>query len=222
MKKMKIVLKGDPLAQGRMRRGKWGNLYDPMDKQKKAIRQEMAGYVKQFYINFEKLKHPRLSFVFHMPIPKSIPKKLLPLYQSGLLKHEKKPDADNLIKLYQDCLDGIAFDNDEKVVLGAAIKLYHTEPKTIIILNDTNEMLSPLEVDPLTWIALFGEESGRCSYDQMVSLDDTYTPTNLIHWQFPDKIYPQQTTESSVRLPTVPWILAQAGQVSKQACHLGL
>ncbi len=109
------------------------------------------------------------SRIFHMPIPKSIRKKEQALYQSGFLKHEKKSDVDNFVKLYLDCLDPIVFDGDQKVSLGSCVKLYHPEPKTIIMLSETTEVLTPQEVDPLTALFLFGEEYGRCSCGQISS-----------------------------------------------------
>ncbi len=196
---MKILLDAVPVAQGRMRvanRGSFSGLYDPMSKQKAQIRQEMQAYVKR-YAGGSLLHSPRISFVFHMPIPKSTPKKWLPLFESGLLKHEKKPDVDNLAKLYLDCLDGISFCGDQKVTLGPSVKLYHPYPKSFIILQETSSLLSPLEVDPLTWFALFGVASGRCSYDQMVALPDWYTPDQLA-WQQPaGSFYPQQIAPAS-------------------------
>src|SRR5881396_3796178 len=113
---MKLVLDGDPVCQIRMKysgRNGIGRIYDPREKQKKQIKKLIADKYSGKHF-----QHPRISFIFHMPIPKSIPKKMLSLYESGLLKHEKKPDTDNLIKLYLDCMDGIMFDGDQKVSLG--------------------------------------------------------------------------------------------------------
>ncbi len=175
---MKIILPGNPVAQIRMKfssRNGIGRVYDLRKKEKGHLK-EVIGLKHVLYPCFV---HPRVSFIFHMPIPKSLPKKHLWIYESGFLKHEKKPDVDNLIKLYLDCMDGICFDGDQKVSLGASVKLYHPFPKTIIVINETSELLSPLEVDPMTWFALFGKESGRCSSSEMDSLPDFYTPTHL-------------------------------------------
>lgn len=181
---MKIILDGIPLAQGRMKfssRGGFGRLYDPNEKAKNALKEQ----IKVLW-DWDFVEHPRVSFIFHMPIPKSIPKKLLSLYQSGLLKHEKKPDVDNFIKLYLDCMTEIVFRGDQQVQLGFAIKLYHPHPKTIIIINETSPALSRLEIDPLTWMALFGKECGRCSSSEMASLPGFYTPDDLAPSQSDD------------------------------------
>lgn len=147
---MKIVIDGEPVAQTRMKysaRGGFGRIYDPRAKEKDKIKELMASYVKRFYIGHKMLEHPRLSFIFHMPIPKSIPKKDRALYESGLLKHEKKPDVDNLIKLYLDCLDGIAIEGDQKVSLGPCLKLYHPDPKMIVWIHETSNKIQPWELD---------------------------------------------------------------------------
>ncbi len=142
---MKIVLPGIPVSQARMkhsRRGNFINTYDPKAKEKADIRQKLKAYVTHEPFNF-----PRISFLFYMPIPSATPKKKLPLFQSGKLKHDKKPDVDNLIKLYVDCLDGIIIEGDQKVSLGPCLKLYSSCPCTIIWIQETTEILNPLELD---------------------------------------------------------------------------
>ncbi len=163
---MQLVIPGDPISQIRMRysgRNGIGRMYDPREKEKRKLKEFIAKEVN----GTVQFQHPTISFIFHMPIPKSIPKKSIPLYESGFLKHEKKPDVDNFVKLYLDCIDGILFDGDQKVTLGSCVKLYHAEPKTIIMLSETKEVLTPEEVDPVVSLFLFGEEYGKCSYEQI-------------------------------------------------------
>ena len=116
--------------------------YDPKAKEKKEIR-----HVLQSSMYSDSFDFPRISFLFHMPIPKSIRKRDVDSYHSGRLKHDKKPDVDNLIKLYLDCLDGIVIQGDQKVSLGPCLKVYHPEPKTIIWIHETTHTLSPWELD---------------------------------------------------------------------------
>ncbi len=149
---MKLVIPGDPIAQTRMKysaRGGFGRIYDPRAKDKNHIK----ALIKNLYEG-ELLQHPHISFIFHMPIPKSLPKKIIPLYQEGFLKHEKKPDVDNFVKLYLDCMDGIVFDGDQRVSLGACIKVYHPHPKTIIFLNETTQSLQCSQVSQEIWYDL--------------------------------------------------------------------
>ncbi len=194
---MRIVLDGDPVSQIRMKfsgRNGIGRVYDPRQKIKALIK----CIVKEQWHDVPQFAHPRVSFIFHMAIPKSTPKKLLPLYNSGLLKHEKKPDSDNIVKLYLDCMTGSCFEGDEKVQIGYAVKLYHPHPKTIIIVNEMRETLSPLEVDPATFLLLSGE-SGKCSSSEMLSLPGFYTPDLLVPSLSANMTYPQQTVPSCVQ-----------------------
>lgn len=152
---MQIILPGKPLAQIRMKfssKGGFGRIYDPRAKDKARISGEIKTWKDKALHQVRFLEHPRVCFVFHTPIPASTPKKLLAIYRSGLLKDERKPDVDNYIKLYLDCLDKILFDGDQKVMLGPCVKLYHPEPKTIIFINELSATLTPGEVDQGMWL----------------------------------------------------------------------
>lgn len=142
---MKIIIPGNPVPQARMKHSTARGFvltYDPKATEKRVIRHLLQD--QKTLLSFD---YPRISFIFHMPIPKSIRKRDEELYNSGLLKHDKKPDVDNLIKLYLDCLDGIVIQGDQKVSLGPCIKLYHPEPKTIIWIHETKNVVTLREVD---------------------------------------------------------------------------
>lgn len=183
---MKIILDGTPIAQGRPRLSKWG-VFDPNSNDKKRVKLQLAANVKRLDNGFQFLQHPRISFVFHMPIPSGIPKWQKTLRESGIEKHTKKPDVDNLIKFYMDCLDGIAFEGDQKVTLGACVKLYHTNPKTIIWIDETTNVLNHWEVDPMIWIDRDVIRSGILNCVGTDSLPDLYIPQHLLNSQSDDK-----------------------------------
>jgi Holliday junction resolvase RusA-like endonuclease len=149
---MKIIIPGAPVPQARMkhsnRRG-FVTTYDPKAKDKTNIRWHIRNSLADDLVRLDShpFVYPRISFLFHMPIPSSIRKRDVDLYQSGKLKHDKKPDVDNLIKLYLDCLDGLVIHGDQKVSLGSCLKVYHPEPKTIIWVNETSSSLQPWELD---------------------------------------------------------------------------
>ena len=149
---MKIIIPGAPVPQARMkhsnRRG-FVTTYDPKAKEKGCIRRHLTNNYVSNSNSFDcsTIDFPRLSFLFHMPIPATVRKRDWDLYHSGTLKHDKKPDVDNLIKLYLDCLDGIILQGDQKVSLGPCIKVYHPEPKTVIWINSTTHKIQPWELD---------------------------------------------------------------------------
>jgi Holliday junction resolvase RusA-like endonuclease len=140
-----IIIPGEPIPQARMRHFTAGGitrLYDPNAKAKQNIRKHLL----KNYKDIKCMRYPEICFLFYMPIPKNVPKKNIMLYTSGFLRHSKKPDVDNLIKLYLDCLTGMIIDDDNNVSLGFAIKLYHAEPKTVIYLREREAIFNPAEI----------------------------------------------------------------------------
>jgi len=70
---------------------------------------------------------------FLMPIPKSMPKKFHRLVgEGGLAWHEKKPDWDNCLKFVKDCLNGLAWKDDNQVVMVFGWKRYSLSPMTLV------------------------------------------------------------------------------------------
>lgn len=182
---MKIIIPGVPVPQARMRHSNFRGFvttYDPNAKQKKGIR----AFLEQFrqYLPFD---YPRISFLFHMPVLKSTKKKDLGLYNSGFLKHDKKPDIDNLIKLYLDVLDGIVIFGDQKVSLGPCLKVYGSEPKTIIWIHETYKIMQLHELD-----LVFADvsEFGRQYFFPKDCLPDSDNPELLTPVQFPHNLHP--------------------------------
>lgn len=216
---MRIVLEGDPIAQIRMRlssRGGKTRVYDPRTQDKNLLKK----IINKQHDGDPYIEHPRVSFIFHMPIPASTPKKLLPLYRSGLLKHEKKPDVDNLVKLYLDCMDPIVFDGDQRVTLGPCIKLYHPKPKTIIYVDPMIEALSIDEVGPQIWYDLFGLERGRCSSFGMDYPHDCDSPPPLVPLQSPDTPTPYRRNGRCASVPLALTPEEQARQAYRPPRYL--
>jgi Holliday junction resolvase RusA-like endonuclease len=186
-----IVIEGVPLAQARMRmfnRGGIPRVYDPLSKEKNVIK----GQIKMKFKG-EMLKHPRISFLFLMPIPKATLKRDLALYNSGLLKHEKKPDTDNLIKLFLDCMTGTVFEDDACVMLGSCNKVYHPEPKTIIFMHEEGHTLEPEQLEPWVYNALFDVKSSEYWFSETPFLPDSKTLASQALSQSIDTTFPHQT-----------------------------
>lgn len=70
---------------------------------------------------------------------------------TGLLKHLKKPDIDNLIKLYLDVLVGTVLEDDNCVSLGQAIKIYSPIPRTVIFVEEMEETINLHETQEGKW-----------------------------------------------------------------------
>lgn len=86
-----------------------------------------------------------------MPIPKSMKRCDRGDALECKLKHVKKPDIDNLVKLYLDCLTGIAIHDDNAVSLGSCIKVYSPNPKVEIYIEETGRLLTLNELYEGTW-----------------------------------------------------------------------
>jgi Holliday junction resolvase RusA-like endonuclease len=166
---MKIVIPGMPVPQARMKHSNkrgFVTTYDPKAKEKEAIRWHIRNEFSSDLNRLESspIEYPRVTFLFHMPIPSSIRKKDQDFYTSGKMKHDKKPDIDNLIKLYLDCLDGLLIHGDQKVSLGPCLKVYHPDPKTIVWIHETTQKLNPWELDVAFLDGV--EPSIPCFYEQ--------------------------------------------------------
>ena len=133
-----FAIEGEPAAKGRPRfkvfRGH-AMAYTPA----KTKRAEQA--VKEAYKSAYGDKEPFagaiwLSVEFYMPIPKSLSKKKREELRGRW--HCKKPDVDNLLKLVQDALNGLAWKDDSQIVSCAVKKLYTYDdcPKTRVIIKD--------------------------------------------------------------------------------------
>jgi len=76
-----------------------------------------------------------VRFVFHIGIPKSWTKRQKHLAQTGLLLPISKPDASNLAKFYEDCMKGIIYSDDSRIVWVSPIKKYDDEAYTEIFIT---------------------------------------------------------------------------------------
>lgn len=142
---MRIIIPGDPLTQLRMRFGRCGKfskVFDPVKKEKDKIK----AFLREKYGDFGFFEHPVVSFLFCMPIPASTSKKQRAMYLNRRVRQESKPDTDNLLKLYLDCMSGILFQDDNIVSIGMAIKIYHPEPKTIINIQESSRLFDAYEM----------------------------------------------------------------------------
>ena len=76
-----------------------------------------------------------VRFIFHMPIPPSWTVKQKKMALDGRLLHIKKPDASNLAKFYEDCMNGTVYSDDARIVWVNPIKVYDDEAYTEIYIR---------------------------------------------------------------------------------------
>lgn len=144
----KITIPGDPIAQKRHRHRKLknGNIstYNPCAREKFIVRHEIEKVLNANYPDFKLLTFPQVTILFYMSIPLSFCKRDRELCEKEQFKHIVKPDIDNLLKFYLDCMAGLLFKDDTEVSIGGAIKIYSSFPRVEIYLKPQSRLV---EVD---------------------------------------------------------------------------
>ena len=127
---IKLIIPGEPVAQGRPRFTKQGHAYDP----------PKSAHYKQYIIAVAKAamrgKQPLsgtlgLSVRIYRSIPASWPKHKKAAALSGEIRPTSKPDTSNYIKGIEDALNGICWEDDSAIVdyLPPFGKWYSAEPR---------------------------------------------------------------------------------------------
>lgn len=76
-----------------------------------------------------------VRFVFHLGVPKSWTKTQRNMALDGRILPISKPDASNLAKFYEDCMKGIIYTDDAKIVWVSPIKKYDEQAYTEIYIT---------------------------------------------------------------------------------------
>lgn len=125
-----IVIPGKPIGKARPRFSRVGSFVKVYSAQAKEEKQVIKQIKAQWRLR--PLECPVIvSMVFAMPITKAS-KKTVSECLSGALKHIKKPDTSNLIKFYEDAMNGIVYRDDSQIYEVEGQKIFAREPKTII------------------------------------------------------------------------------------------
>ena len=130
---IEFIIPGKPIPLRRAR-GSAHGYYDSQYQAKKNIQ----WLFNEQFPRFIPLTGPlSVKFIFHMQIPSSISeKKKRELIQTP---NVKKVDTSNMIKFYEDSLNEITWHDDCQIYEIYAIKLYSTEPKTILQIEEKND-----------------------------------------------------------------------------------
>jgi Holliday junction resolvase RusA-like endonuclease len=125
---------GSPVAQGRPRFARMGNFvrtYDP-DKSRTWKQDVKAAVLDQLNGTPEIHDGPLgLKLYFHLPRPKSLPKKVV--------HHIKKPDCDNLGKAIKDALRSVVYRDDSQIVALEVRKVYGNPPRVVIAIEEVGD-----------------------------------------------------------------------------------
>ena len=131
-----LTIPGEPVAKGRPRYTKSGHTYTP---------EKTASYENLIRLTYqENYKNLRFrddvelvcSIKAYMSIPKSKPKYFKDLAIKGYVRPTKRPDTDNIIKIVQDALNGLAYHDDAQIVSSTCEKLYSDYPRVEVRISE--------------------------------------------------------------------------------------
>ena len=129
---------GEPVAKGRPRfstRGKFPVAYTP--EKTKAYESEVAMMASASMGTSEDLEGALEAFIYvTYAVPTSYSKKRSEACLSGLEKHTKKPDLDNVVKSVVDGMDKIVFLNDSQITSIHATKVYGEIAKVEVMVRE--------------------------------------------------------------------------------------
>lgn len=134
-REIEFTIPGIPVAKGRPKFSTHGGFikaYTP------AKTRNAENFVRKCFMEqIKDFKIPNkgpivLSISFYMPIPKSLSKKAKKILAEQNTHHIKKPDLDNLIKLVNDALNGVAWEDDGCIAYTQAAKYYSAIPSTFV------------------------------------------------------------------------------------------
>lgn len=138
-KKYEIIVYGKPQGKGRprfARRGKYVHTYTP---------KETLDYEEKFSKAWKEKGYPKLEgpvqveVYASMYIPKNTSKKQRELMLKGEIKPTKKPDIDNISKVVLDAINGVAWTDDNQVVVCYTRKLYDEKPYVLVRVRELKE-----------------------------------------------------------------------------------
>lgn len=130
MKKLKIVIEGNPVAKARVRLNiAYKHFYNTQVHEKVATQIYMKKAQAEQQVQ-DLFKGPVFVWMqFH--IPKRARDK-----RQGYFYHQSKPDLDNLMKWYLDCANGILWKDDSIVAKSIVEKIYAENPLTIMEIEE--------------------------------------------------------------------------------------
>jgi Holliday junction resolvase RusA-like endonuclease len=127
---MILYIVGNPIALKRPRFTRFGHTYDSQKAEKQAVIMQMKTQKICFY-PIEPLKII-MDFCFKRPKSHYYTGKNSDKLKTTAPVFVGKPDIDNLIKFYLDCMNGLVFKDDSQVIKIAARKQYTENPYVMI------------------------------------------------------------------------------------------
>ncbi len=132
MEMINVWLAGQPVGKGRPRFAR-GRVYTPA--KTKAYEERLAARALEEMesAGIETATGPvRIEARAIFTIPKSWPKSKKQAAMIGEVQHTGKPDADNVLKIVGDALNGIVWKDDSQIVSASINKRYGVQPALVL------------------------------------------------------------------------------------------
>ena len=95
-----------------------------------------ASYTAVSKVKFERNLPIEISILALYSVPKYVSRKTKELMLNGRLFPTKKPDADNIIKVILDALNGLAYQDDAQIYRVYFEKMYAEIPETKVLIKN--------------------------------------------------------------------------------------
>lgn len=95
-----------------------------------------ASYTAVFKVKFERNLPIEISILALYSVPKYVSRKTKELMLNGRLFPTKKPDADNIIKVILDALNGLAYRDNVQICRVYFEKMYAEIPETKVLIKN--------------------------------------------------------------------------------------
>lgn len=140
--KVSFVIPGVPQGKGRprfSRRGNYVSTYTPEKtvNYEELVKLEYCRQCKNF--NFGKDVPLYSCVIAYYNIPKRTSKANTKLMKDKIIRPTKKPDYDNIGKIINDALNGIAYHDDSQIVDGLVRKFYSDNPRVKVIIQTVQQ-----------------------------------------------------------------------------------
>lgn len=139
MPTLKLVIPGEPCAQGRPRFSTAGGFVKAYDPAKSRNYKAFVKYVATHEAQKQGWLYTELplsmSLVAYMGIPKSKSKKFKQAALEKVERPTKKPDLSNIVKGVEDALNGLLYKDDSQIVNLTLEKYYSDEPRLEVYLS---------------------------------------------------------------------------------------
>lgn len=132
-----FIVYGEPKGKDRPRLTRQGHAFTPKptkDYEARVIEAFRTAY--PYFVRYEKGVPLRFKVIAYYGIPASTPQKQRALMLEDIVKPTKRADEDNILKICQDALNGIAWYDDSQITNGGCIKRYAEEPRVEIIISE--------------------------------------------------------------------------------------